>query len=158
MTRPDWDTYFLGIAEAVSARADCTRRKVGGLVVRRDKTIAATGYNGARPGGPSCLKGDCPRGRMSTTEVLPGSSYDTGAGACIALHDAQNALMRASWEELQEATFYSNHEPCDACLRQLQGCGITRIVWPAGEYKSSLGGRGPMGWTHQDREFRRVSA
>ena len=23
---PDWDQYFLGIAEAVSARAKCTRR------------------------------------------------------------------------------------------------------------------------------------
>ena len=29
LERPDWDAYFLKIAEDVAARADCTRRQVG---------------------------------------------------------------------------------------------------------------------------------
>lgn len=62
-TRPDWDTWALGIASAVAARGDCTRRQVGAVILGADHRIVACGYNGGRPGGPSCLAGDCPRGR-----------------------------------------------------------------------------------------------
>ena len=53
---PGWDDYFLGIAEAVSARAKCVRRRVGAVLVV-DRRIIATGYNGAAPGLPDCLEG-----------------------------------------------------------------------------------------------------
>lgn len=61
-TRPGWDDYFLHIAWAVSARADCTRAKHGTVIVK-DHTIIATGYNGAPSGVQGCLEGACPRGR-----------------------------------------------------------------------------------------------
>lgn len=128
-SRPDWDTYYLGIAQAVSARADCTRRKVGALVVQGDR-IVSTGYNGAPAGKPGCLTAHaCPRGQMSIDEILPGSSYDTGKGACIALHAEQNAILRAGLQ-CRGATLYLTHAPCDGCARLIEGSGIFRIVFP----------------------------
>lgn len=63
--RVSWTDYFLGIADSVAVRADCTRRRVGAVVVdRRTKHLISTGYNGAAPGEPGCLSdGACPRGR-----------------------------------------------------------------------------------------------
>lgn len=58
--RPDWDTYFLGVAQSISARADCRRRTVGAVIVSQDHRVLSTGYNGAPPGRPGCLAGACP--------------------------------------------------------------------------------------------------
>lgn len=128
-SRPDWDEYFLGIAEAVSKRADCTRSKVGAVVVDSALRIAGTGYNGAYPGGPSCLAGECPRGTKSREQVVPGTSYDTGVGACIALHAEQNALLYSSRDSRTGGTIYITREPCDGCLRMLKGSGLQRAVF-----------------------------
>ena len=130
--RPTWDEYYLNVAKAVSARADCTRRKVGAIVVLGDR-IVSTGYNGAPAGKPGCLTAHaCPRGRMSKDDVLPGSSYDTGVGACIALHAEQNAIIRAGLD-CRGATLYLTDAPCDGCARLIEGSGIGRVVYPKGE-------------------------
>jgi deoxycytidylate deaminase len=52
--RPSWDDWALGIAHAVAARADCTRRKIGAVILDSEHRIVSTGYNGSPPGGPSC--------------------------------------------------------------------------------------------------------
>jgi len=129
-TRPTWDEYFLGIATAVSARADCTRRKVGAVLVV-DRRIAATGYNGAEPGGPSCLAGECPRGDSG---VDPGSSYDTGTGACVATHAEANCLLYSAFDDSRGATLYITTDPCYGCARLIRSAGVARVVTPAGEF------------------------
>lgn len=125
--RPDWDTWGLDIAAAVAARADCSRRKVGAVIVSADHRIVATGYNGARSGAMGCLAGACPRAESG---VEPGSSYDTGAGSCIALHAEQNALLRASWDDMAGSTLYVTEKPCDGCRRMISGTPIARLVHP----------------------------
>lgn len=62
-SRPDRDEWHLKGAAWLAEMGDCTRRKVGALIVGADKRFVGLGYNGGRPGGPSCLAGDCPRGR-----------------------------------------------------------------------------------------------
>lgn len=126
-TRPDWDEYFLGIAEAVSKRGDCSRRQVGAVVVDGENRIVSTGFNGAEPGGPSCLNGECPRAR---SDVPPGSSYDTGPGACIAVHAEANALLYAGREGTLGSTLYLTDPPCDGCMKLIKAAGIVKIVWP----------------------------
>lgn len=127
--RPDWDTYFLGIAEAVAKRADCSRRQVGAILVNKHNRHRGSGYNGGPSKGLSCLKGECPRGNSN---VVPGSSYDTGAGACVAIHAEQNLIMDTTMEERQGGTIYITDVPCDGCFRMITGSGVTRVVWPDG--------------------------
>lgn len=133
-TRPDWDGWGLRIAAVVAERADCTRRQVGAVLMDVNHRIVSTGYNGAPSGVPGCMTaGACPRGR---SDVQPGSSYDTGAGACIALHAEQNAVLRASWADMAGSTLYITDEPCDGCSRTLSGTPIARLVWPGGERRN----------------------
>jgi dCMP deaminase len=153
MERPGWDEYFLGIARAVAARADCTRRQVGAVIVDEDHRILATGYNGSEPGGPSCLKGECPRGRHYPGKerwpdgdtridvcacgkdwpcpdaVAPGSSYDTGAGTCHSTHAESNALLFAR-ASVKGATLFVTSDPCGGCSRLIKSAGIARVVTP----------------------------
>lgn len=128
--RPGWDEYFLGIAQAVAARADCSRRQVGAILVNKHNRHRGSGYNGGPAKGLSCLKGECPRGR---SDVAPGSSYDTGAGTCIAIHAEQNLVLDTSMEERRDGTIYITDEPCDGCFRMITGSGVIRVVWPNGE-------------------------
>ena len=124
--RPDWNQYFLGVAEAVAARGECLRSRVGAVLVR-DRRIVATGYNGVAPGMPSCLQGLCPRGLMPKTGAhLP---YDVdGPGRCIATHAEDNVLrdcLRRDIDIRSGDTMYVTKEPCDACRALLHRHGVT---------------------------------
>lgn len=167
--RPDRDEWHLEGANWLAKMGDCTRRKVGALIVGPDKRFLGLGYNGSRPGGPSCLKGECPRGRHYRDElterydqdipnsgggygiisdcacgqrwpcpdaVAPGSSYDTGPGACIASHAEANAIsdaQRRGGGHLPGCTLYVSCEPCEGCVRHVRNnTGIQAIIWPTG--------------------------
>ncbi len=136
--RPSWDEWGLDIAKTVATRADCRRLQVAAVIVRPDRTVVSTGYNGGPARGKSCLKGECPRG-LKAPEELPSydagneaSSYELGPGACIAVHAEANALMRASWDEMCDSTIYVTHEPCAGCRRLLLGSPLRMAVWPEG--------------------------
>lgn len=132
MNRPDWDTYWLEVVRAISLRGDCSRRQVGAIVIDPDNRIVSSGFNGSYPGGPSCLKGECPR---ASSSVPPGSSYDTGPGTCHASHAEANALLYAGRTGTKGAVLYITCKPCDGCLRLIKAAGIKRVVWPDGELK-----------------------
>ncbi len=51
--RPDWDSYFMKIAYAVSERSTCDRAFVGSVIVL-DKRILTTGFNGSPAGQDHC--------------------------------------------------------------------------------------------------------
>lgn len=134
--RPDWDAWAIGIATAVAARADCTRRQVGAVVLDVDHRVLSVGYNGAPAGDPGCATaGACPRGRRSAADVAPGSSYDTGPGSCIALHAEQNALLYADPWRRQGGLLAVTDEPCGGCRRFILGSGVARVVWPNGVWQ-----------------------
>lgn len=134
-TRPNWDEFGLEMAKAASLRADCTRRKVGAALMLPDHSIVITGYNGGPSKGPSCLEGECPRGRLTYDELPADSTYDTGGGTCVALHAEWNVLLRASWGQMVDSTLYITEEPCHICKVLISGTRIARVMWPSGEWK-----------------------
>jgi dCMP deaminase len=120
--RPGWDEWFLNIANTVAQRADCSRRRVGCVLVKGNR-ILGTGYNGALPGEKGCLAGGCPR---AFSTVPPGASYAHGPGECISLHGEMNSILYA-------AKYGISTDPCITCSRVMQQAGIVRVVWPDGE-------------------------
>jgi dCMP deaminase len=156
LTRPDRHEWHLRGVNWLAEMGDCTRRKVGALIVGPDKRIWGMGYNGTYSGGPSCLAGDCPRGRHYLAYAIepmgdmcacdspwpcpdavePGSSYDTGPGACIATHaemNAKNDALRRSGGDLDGCQLYVSEEPCEGCIRELRNSTrIGLIHWQGG--------------------------
>lgn len=125
--RPSKDEWAMIQALAVSVRGECTRRRVGAVVIDRRGRLAGAGYNGSEPGGPSCLEGGCPR---ALSGVLPGSQYDTGPGACHAVHAELNAILDVSdANRLEGARVYVTAEPCDGCLKILRTKPLREIVY-----------------------------
>lgn len=125
--RPEWDDYFLGMARAVSQRADCRRARHGAVIVGRDHRVVSTGYNGAPPGGPSCLAGECPRGLLTYGEL---ASLVPDYSNCIALHAEQNAVAFADHTRMAGGTIYVTGQLCDMCSKLVRAAGIERMVTP----------------------------
>lgn len=131
MSRPDWKTYFLDIADAVSARGECTRRHVAAVLVKNNR-IKATGYNGAPAGKPSCLDGACPRGRASREEIPSYADGNHDYSTCIAIHAEANVIMESSREDREGSILYVTVAPCGECKKLIEGSGIPIVVWRTG--------------------------
>lgn len=108
VVRPDWDSYFLTLAEHAASRATCPRLSVGAVVVR-DKRVLSTGYNGTPAGEPHC-------------------SHDVDTPCREATHAERNALDPA-FGPFKGATMYLTHSPCATCQWYLVEAFIARVVY-----------------------------
>ena len=121
--RPDWDHYFMQMAELTAQRSTCLRRHVGAVIVK-DKHIIATGYNGAPRGIAHCdEKGGCLREKLG---VPSGERHEL----CRALHAEQNAIIQAATlgQSIEGATIYITNQPCVICEKMIINAGIERIL------------------------------
>lgn len=144
--RPSWDAYFLAGAAWAASRADCTRSKVGAILVNASNEVRGTGYNGAPSGVPGCLSaGTCPRGLHYQASALcacgeiwpcPGAvAPDSDYSNCIADHAERNAIRHAPPGELPGSTLYTTREPCPGCWTLIRAAGIARVVTPETDYR-----------------------
>lgn len=134
--RPTFHEFYLAIALAASARGECTRSKVGAILVKVDpygSHMTSIGYNGTHPGTPSCLTGNCPRGLLSYTDHPSNPDYSD----CIAFHAEDNAMANATFD-FHGGTMYVTREPCSDCHNDMAQMGIKKSIWPGGttEYAS----------------------
>src|SRR3989344_4774911 len=83
-SRPDWDHYFMNIAEQIKMRASCLSARKGAILVK-DKMIISTGYNGTPKGMTHCISGGCQRCTSRHLGKIKSGSYSE---PCICVHSA----------------------------------------------------------------------
>lgn len=133
MERKDRTNYYLDIAETVTERATCIRRKWGAVIVKNDEIIS-TGYNGAPRGRKNCTDvGTCIREKL---QVPRGERYEL----CRSVHAEQNAIISASRRDMIGATLYivgvdpktneyvEKSMPCALCKREIINSGLEKVV------------------------------
>jgi len=132
--RPDWDEYFLGIAEAVSARGTCLRRRFGAIIVK-DNVQVSSGYVGAPRRTPNCIDlGYCLREEL---KIPSGFMYEI----CRSVHAEENSIINAARKGVSVVggTLYLYGEdiktgkvypvpPCWRCKKAIINAGIEKVV------------------------------
>jgi len=120
--RPSWDKYFMEIAELVSTRSTCLRRKVGAVIVK-DKRILSTGYNGAPSKLPHCEEIGCIREKL---KIPSGEKHEL----CRGLHGEQNAIIQAAYYgiSIKDSIIYVTCHPCSVCAKMIINSGIKEVI------------------------------
>ena len=135
--RPDWDHYFMGIAEAVKQRVSCMSAKKGAIVVR-NKQIISTGYNGTSRGIGHCNEGYCKRCTLRHLGKIKSGEYHQAI--CICAHAEENAIVQAAHNgaSTSGATLYTTFTPCSTCARMIINAGIKEVVCKV-QYPDDIG-------------------
>ncbi len=125
--------YYLDIAEAVTLRGTCLRKKFGAIIVK-DDVIISTGYNGAPRGRQNCCDiGTCLRDEMN---IPRGERYEL----CRSVHAEANAIIAAQRDRMMGADLYmtcvdaktnqlvGGTTSCQMCKRLIINAGIERVI------------------------------
>ena len=133
MNRIGKDNYYLDIAESVSERGTCLRRKFGAIIVKNDEIIS-TGYAGSPRGRKNCCDENyCIRQEL---KVPRGERYEL----CRSVHAEQNAIISAARKDMIGSTIYlvgiendtneyvKDARPCALCKRFIINAGIEKII------------------------------
>ena len=127
------ENYYLDIAQTVSERSTCLRRRFGAIIVKND-SIIATGYNRAPRGRKNCDDlGYCFREKLG---IPRGERYEM----CRSVHAEANAIIAAPREQMLGSTLYmvctnpedgavmSGTSSCMMCKKLAINAGIERLV------------------------------
>lgn len=132
MERRDKINYYLDLAEMVSQRGTCLRRRYGAVIVKNDEVVA-TGYVGAPRGRVNCT--DLGRCIRSELHVPRGERYEL----CRSVHAEQNAIISASRNEMLGSDLFltgmdvatgkyvANANCCSLCKRMIINAGIAHV-------------------------------
>jgi dCMP deaminase len=119
----NFNLQFIKTAWAAAQWSNCSRRKVGAVVVR-DGTIVIEACNGTPPGMTPCNEGGCPR---CLSDAPQGQEYDS----CLCIHAEQAAIALAARAglKIEGAIMYCTLRPCLTCVKLCVQAGVTQIVY-----------------------------
>lgn len=114
------------MAFLAASRTNCTRRKVGAVIVK-DKNVLATGYNGPPSNSAHCDTAGCLRNIM---DVPSGERHEL----CRGLHAEQNAIIQAAVHgvSIKDSVIYVTTHPCVVCAKMLINANIKEVVYADG--------------------------
>ena len=123
--RPDWDTYFMNIAEQVKTRCNCMSPAKGAIIVK-DKMILSTGYNGTPKGTKHCSDGGCDRCTARHEGKIESGDYSI---PCVCAHAEENAIVQAAYNgaSTKGSVLYTTFTPCITCARMIINAGIKEV-------------------------------
>ncbi|MCL4312265.1 MAG: cytidine/deoxycytidylate deaminase family protein [Candidatus Thermoplasmatota archaeon] len=126
LKRPSWDEYFMRMAYLAASRSNCTRRKVGAVIVR-DNNVLATGYNGPPSHTVNCDIVGCIRDELN---VPSGERHEL----CRGLHAEQNAIIQAAvnGSSIKGSKIYITTHPCVVCSKMIMNSDIEEIIFAEG--------------------------
>lgn len=119
--RQSWDENWMEVAEVVSKRSTCLRRKHGAVIVK-NKEIVSTGYNGAPRGWRHCSEVGCQREEL---EVPSGQRYEL----CRGVHAEMNAIIQGEKNKMKGSTIYVTGHPCRICEKLIVNAQIEKIKY-----------------------------
>jgi len=99
--------YFLKMANLVSERGTCIRRKVGCVLTNKLGHVLATGYNGVPANSKHCIDEPCSGAKFTSGE---------GLEECQAIHAEQNALIQCK-NNFEIDSIYCTLSPCITCVK-----------------------------------------
>ncbi|MBQ8208902.1 MAG: cytidine deaminase [Clostridia bacterium] len=133
MERVSKHNYYLDIAQTVSERSTCLRKRYGAIIVKND-VIVSTGYNGAPRGRQNCSDiGICQREKLG---IPRGERYEL----CRSVHSEANAIIAAPRDQMLGSTLYmvctepgtgeivSGTSSCMMCKRMVINAGIATVI------------------------------
>jgi dCMP deaminase len=124
--RPSWDAYFMALASLAAQRSNCMKRRVGCVLVGKERRVISTGYNGTPRGLQNCAEGGCPR-------CNEGNSSGVGLATCLCIHAEENALLEAGRDRIREGSvIYCDTCPCLTCSIKICQVGISEVVYAYG--------------------------
>ncbi|MBI4980432.1 AAA family ATPase [Candidatus Woesearchaeota archaeon] len=125
--RPDWDHYFMNIANQVKKRSNCLSAPKGAIIVK-DKQIISAGYCGTPKRIKNCREGGCQRcTQRHLGKVKPGDYY---AVPCTCAHAEENAIVQAACNGIstQGTMLYTTFTPCHQCAKMIINAGIKEVI------------------------------
>lgn len=132
MARRDKINYYLDLADVVSQRGTCMRRRYGAVIVKNDEVIS-TGYVGAPRGRQNCT--DIKRCIRQEMNIPRGERYEL----CRSVHAEANAIISAEREKMIGASMYlsgremdtgeyiANSNSCSMCKKMIINAGIQTV-------------------------------
>lgn len=125
--RPSLHETMINVAQTLSDRATCSRRKVGCVLVDERGQILSTGYNGNGRGLPHCIEKPC-----------AGATFEAGTGLdqCEAIHAEQNALLQCH-DVNKIFSCYTTTMPCSHCTKLLLNTSCLNVYYLE-DYPGSL--------------------
>jgi dCMP deaminase len=119
--RPEWDDYFIGLAEQAAIMSTCGKKKVGAVLVNpKTKQVVSTGFNGSPRGMEHCTD--------MTKHICEGGCLNDEKRCLRAIHAEHNAILSAK-QDVSGMTMYCTDQPCENCTKYMIQAGITKCVY-----------------------------